>query len=125
MIASRVNLNLIILIFVSLLLWAGVNDDDYHFLGRDEKGGKMDVNNVDQGSISKTFFAPYALVPNFCASKKLLKKLGVVVGRKWIELSLWFAPNFYEIDPWMKKAVDDVDQVAKMSKKERKKAKRL
>ena len=27
------------------------------------------------------------------ASKKLLKKLGVGVGRKWIELSLWFAPR--------------------------------
>ena len=39
------------------------------------------------------FFAPYALGPNFCASKKLLKKLGVGVGRKWIELSLWLVPN--------------------------------
>ena len=34
------------------------------------------------------FFAPYALAPNFYASKKLLKKLGVGIGRKWIELSL-------------------------------------
>ena len=33
-----------------------------------------------------------ALTPNFCASKKLLKKLGVGVGHKWIEQSLWFAP---------------------------------
>ena len=28
------------------------------------------------------------MAPNFCDSKKLLKKLGVGVGRKWIELSL-------------------------------------
>ena len=27
------------------------------------------------------FFAPYALAPNFCASKKLLKKLGIGVGQ--------------------------------------------
>ena len=38
------------------------------------------------------FFVPYALAPNFCASKKLLKKLGVGIGRKWIELTLWFVP---------------------------------
>ena len=31
-------------------------------------------------------------MPNFCASKKLLKKLGIGVGCKWIELSLWFVP---------------------------------
>ena len=35
---------------------------------------------------------PYALAPNFYSSKKLLKKLGVGVGCKWIELSLCFAP---------------------------------
>ena len=36
----------------------------------------------------KNFFAPYALALKFCASKKPLKKLGVGVGSKWIELSL-------------------------------------
>ena len=33
-----------------------------------------------------------AFTPNFCASKKLFKKLGVGVGHKWIEQSLWFVP---------------------------------
>ena len=36
------------------------------------------------------FFAPYALGLNFCASKKLLKKLGVGAECKWMELPLWF-----------------------------------
>ena len=47
------------------------------------------------------FFAPYALALNFCASKKLIKKLGVGVGRKWIEQPLCFAPcaQLYEINP--------------------------
>ena len=31
-----------------------------------------------------------SVAPNFCASKKASQKLGVGVGRKWIELTLWF-----------------------------------
>ena len=40
------------------------------------------------GRFHKLFLHPTPLAPNFCSSKKLLKKLGVGVGRKWIELSL-------------------------------------
>ena len=41
-----------------------------------------------QGSISKSWAQGSKPAPNFAASKKLLKKLGVDVGHKWIELYL-------------------------------------
>ena len=53
---------------------------------------QWNVNLTPGVQLHKLFFMPYALVPNFYASKKLLKTLGVGVRRKWIKQSLWFAP---------------------------------